>query len=632
MPKAVKLDTDVITIGRAPDNDVALPMDTEASRLHAEIRREGPDLVLHDRHSQNGTFVNDERVQRHVLRSGDAIRVGQSTLRLSAGVLWVPDQASVRLGQAPPASRFPTVFAGLAALWLIGSAAVVVRANATSPSYSRYAAGVPGGLSSSPPIWLTPALGLTATATPSPTPAGVTASAVPTVAATPSPSATTPPRPATAAPLQPVLLEQPVTTIGRAPDNDVALPRDSAVADHHLEIKRSGDARVVRDLGNTGRVYVNHRPIAEHTLRDGDQIRIGGSDMTWRNGLLWVPADAVVKAEILGSGTGRHLGLPTVTAIAGPLDSGSIRHLALADYFAWYDGAGWDNCNISGGDKPLQRYDSDDPEAIARHVQMAVDVGLDGFTLQWIGPGSRTDRNFATLLEKSAGKPFQSTVVVEQHFWAPVSQEGVVDALRYLLDTYGNHPNFLRDAGRPVLFFIDMQRVPKSGEQTPVQAWEAIRRQVDPDRNQLWIAEGLDPAYLQVFDGLYVYKITHGRSPNDYTKAGRWSGQVRKWAQRAGRPKLWIATVMPGWDDLSSGCQSDVRVPSPRHERARDDGAFYRATFDSAMRTRPQWIYVNSFNEWVEGHYIEPSERYGDTYLQLTRELVSQFKSGGFQQ
>jgi hypothetical protein len=35
---------------------------------------------------------------------------------------------------------------------------------------------------------------------------------------------------------------------------------------------------------------------------------------------------------------------------------------------------------------------------------------------------------------------------------------------------------------------------------------------------------------------------------------------------------------------------------------------------------------LSSFNEWVEGTYIEPSMQYGDKYMELTKEFVAIFK------
>jgi len=47
-------------------------------RFHAFLRRVDGRYLLSDVGSQNGTFVNDQRIQRQVLAPGDAIRLGQS--------------------------------------------------------------------------------------------------------------------------------------------------------------------------------------------------------------------------------------------------------------------------------------------------------------------------------------------------------------------------------------------------------------------------------------------------------------------------------------------------------------------------------------------------------------------------
>ncbi|MGA5509068.1 FHA domain-containing protein [Streptomyces umbrinus] len=66
-----------LTFGRKSDNGVVI-VSVSASRLHAEIVAEDAGFVLYDR-SRNGTFVNDQRVTRHVLRANDRIRIGEET-------------------------------------------------------------------------------------------------------------------------------------------------------------------------------------------------------------------------------------------------------------------------------------------------------------------------------------------------------------------------------------------------------------------------------------------------------------------------------------------------------------------------------------------------------------------------
>ena len=321
---------------------------------------------------------------------------------------------------------------------------------------------------------------------------------------------------------------------------------------------------------------------------------------------------------------------PKPVALAAAVAPGQARvpRKVLANYFAWFDGNGWDDCNISAGDKPLQRYHSDDPQAIAQHIQMARNAGIDGFTLQWGQPGDRTDRNFATLLNKSQGTDFQSTVVFLRHIWPGANQGNTIGALRHIQSQYSGHPNFLRIQGRPVIFFTDVYRVPRAEGQSAQQAWASIRAQVDPGKQFWWIAEGLDPAFLSVFDGLWVYKVSHAAYPNDYVKASRWASRVRSWEQKTGEPKLWVGTLMPGWDDRRAGCRPDIRVPSQPFVRPREDGNFYRATYNAAVKSNPDILWIHSFNEWVEGTYIEPSQFYGDTYLNLTRDFANGFKGG----
>ena len=71
-----------VTLGRSPGNDVALPWDSEVSRLHAELQLLGDEWILSDEGlSRNGSFVNGERIEgRRRLRDGDIVRIGRTTL------------------------------------------------------------------------------------------------------------------------------------------------------------------------------------------------------------------------------------------------------------------------------------------------------------------------------------------------------------------------------------------------------------------------------------------------------------------------------------------------------------------------------------------------------------------------
>ncbi len=68
-----------VSIGREAGNLVQLD-DNEVSRRHAEIRRVGDGFVVGDLKSSNGTYLNDRKVDRAELSSGDRIRIGRTVL------------------------------------------------------------------------------------------------------------------------------------------------------------------------------------------------------------------------------------------------------------------------------------------------------------------------------------------------------------------------------------------------------------------------------------------------------------------------------------------------------------------------------------------------------------------------
>ncbi len=78
--RKVRLEPGTNVIGRLPDCTVPLS-DPQASRRHAELRRDAGGVTLVDLGSTNGTLVNGVRVHDQELRDGDTIRIGNTTLR-----------------------------------------------------------------------------------------------------------------------------------------------------------------------------------------------------------------------------------------------------------------------------------------------------------------------------------------------------------------------------------------------------------------------------------------------------------------------------------------------------------------------------------------------------------------------
>src|ERR1700730_4321318 len=87
-----------ITIGRSARNDLCIP-DPFASRVHAEVRREGDGYLLQDLGSANGTLYNGSNVETPItLSRGGRIQIGgteivfnDSPFPVRSGATMTPD-------------------------------------------------------------------------------------------------------------------------------------------------------------------------------------------------------------------------------------------------------------------------------------------------------------------------------------------------------------------------------------------------------------------------------------------------------------------------------------------------------------------------------------------------------------
>src|SRR6476620_11731135 len=96
-----------ITLGRSARNDLCIP-DPFASRVHAEVRREGEEYFLQDLGSANGTLYNGGNVEGTVpLTAGGRIQIGETeivfddgTYNSSMGATMITDNSDASLPEA----------------------------------------------------------------------------------------------------------------------------------------------------------------------------------------------------------------------------------------------------------------------------------------------------------------------------------------------------------------------------------------------------------------------------------------------------------------------------------------------------------------------------------------------------
>jgi hypothetical protein len=284
----------------------------------------------------------------------------------------------------------------------------------------------------------------------------------------------------------------------------------------------------------------------------------------------------------------------------------------IAFYYPWYEPSDWSYNTMS--DVAAPTYSGGDDNAIRRHIQQADDAGIDALVCAWFGPGEdRINRRCRRLMElvEASGRDIKVAIMPEQAAWASLnSVDALTEALGVVQRDMASRPSYFRFQGRPAVFWFNPNSLGGPG------VWQQLRERADPGRAQFWFGGTDNFDFLDVYDALYYYDITWERSPG--AAMASYAGRLQRYNQSRGTSKPFIATAMPGYNDLK------IRNG---HARDRQGGEYYRGTWQTAIDRGAAAVVITSFNEFKEGSHIEPSEQYGDLYLRLTKELSDRFRS-----
>ncbi|MBL7132555.1 MAG: FHA domain-containing protein [Phycisphaerae bacterium] len=97
--KTVEVPEGTLTVGRAEDSDLIIAS-TRISRKHCEIVNDAGGLVIKDKGSGNGTYVNTQKITQQRLDPGDEVRIGPLTF-----VVEIDGVKEGPAGKAAPAAQ-----------------------------------------------------------------------------------------------------------------------------------------------------------------------------------------------------------------------------------------------------------------------------------------------------------------------------------------------------------------------------------------------------------------------------------------------------------------------------------------------------------------------------------------------
>jgi len=244
-------------------------------------------------------------------------------------------------------------------------------------------------------------------------------------------------------------------------------------------------------------------------------------------------------------------------------------------------------------------YDSNDPEVVRYHLELAEKAGIDVLISSWWGQGDYTDRSTMKLFDviEETGSPVRATVYYE--YVPDKDPDRAVEDFIYIIDDFGGRDAFFRVGGVPVIFIYG-----RAMADIELKDWYRVVKELNEKRKVLLIA---DMDFFAVFDGVHRY------NPAMDVRRGTATEKIYANLMDVGRRKNLITavSVIPGYDDVL--LERELKLVAGRR-----DGDLYREMWEGAIALDPDRVLITSFNEWHEGTPIEPALQFGDKYITQT--------------
>jgi glycosyltransferase involved in cell wall biosynthesis len=292
--------------------------------------------------------------------------------------------------------------------------------------------------------------------------------------------------------------------------------------------------------------------------------------------------------------------------------------------------------------RDLGYYDLRDPDVRWRQAELARSYGLSGFCYYhyWFDGKRLLERPFEEVLRSGepdfpfalcwANEPWSRRWDGSEHDLLQPQAYSASDDLahiRALLPALAD-PRAIRILGRPLLIVYQGWTLPDAARLTDIWRTEVVRAGL-PGVHLLAVETGWDAGWDATavgFDGKVRFqpqfsvleKVPRIPTPEHpdlkvYPYADAWPVLQ----QLPAVPYRTYETVFPGWDNTPRRGPQGVVV----HGGSPDAyGNWLRTAIDAARQRPPaeRLVFINAWNEWAEGAYLEPDEAFGSSYLEAT--------------
>jgi len=194
-------------------------------------------------------------------------------------------------------------------------------------------------------------------------------------------------------------------------------------------------------------------------------------------------------------------------------------------------------------------------------------------------------------------------------------------------------PRYIRIDGRPLLLLYQPNLLPDAARTAEI--WRRYCREVGIDDPYLAIVQSLgftaDPQDFG-FDAAVEFpphamsvlaeRPEHLLNPDFRGRFYDYAATANFFMNRPPMPYPFFRTAMPSWDNTARRQDtSDIFLNSTPERYQR----WLRHLADQARQFQfgdERVVFVNAWNEWAEGNYLEPDRQFGHQYLEATRDAL----------
>lgn len=318
-------------------------------------------------------------------------------------------------------------------------------------------------------------------------------------------------------------------------------------------------------------------------------------------------------------------------------------------------------------------YDLSDKEEIVHQAELARENGIDGFVIYQyysMNDSSYGDKNGAhgrmllnkptEIIRDNPDIDLPYCLYWANHDWRKAwfgqdpemlwpqvygTEEDWVEYFEYNLPYFKDN-RYIKIDNKPVFFIFSVSHFKKVNQF--IDCWNRLAQQNGFDGIYFVKTEDAHVSSdLESFNAVYrrepFYTFAKGFTKMDFVKRvfrTRGAKVMNRFLNKMGKgilgytcdyDRAWKSiirredyseTILPGafadWDNTArKGYNAQLMVGATPEKF----GCYFKQLMEKCDQNRVPFVVINAWNEWAEGAYLEPDERYGDEYLRKIKEI-----------